>query len=150
MPLDEDFIRELTQVVWNTVLGLEIEPVAPGSEDAEEITTSVDITGAWAGTISLSFSRHLGRRVAAAMLACPESETTPALVRDVVGELANVIGGNMKGVLPGPCRLSLPRVEGAEAAGATHGHDHAQRLWFDCAGQPFTVTVHSSPSQLGG
>jgi hypothetical protein len=31
-------------------------------------------------------------------------------VRDVAGEVANMIGGNLKALLPEPCRLSLPKV----------------------------------------
>ena len=134
--VDEELIRELTRVVWSTVVGMDAEERLTIPPGAEEITTSVDITGAWVGTVSLSFSRVLGRRLAAAMLECPESETTPALVQDVVSELANVIGGNVKGVLPGPCKLSLPRLETPSAASATD-----QKVWFDCGGQPFSVTV---------
>jgi chemotaxis protein CheX len=124
------------------VLGLEANERNPSSAPAEQITTSVDISGAWEGTISLSFSRLLEQRLAAAMLECPESEATPALVQDVVSELANVIGGNVKGVLPGPCKLSLPRVD-TEAR--TSSPDEQQQMWFDCAGQPFSVTVRSRP-----
>jgi len=81
------------------------------------------------------------------MLACPESETTPELVVDVIGELANVLGGNVKGVLPGPCKLSLPRVE--TTAPLAGGQEVCQRVWFDCEGNPFNVTVRSRPSELG-
>jgi chemotaxis protein CheX len=139
MPVDDEFMRELTHVVWTTVLGLDVEETAPGPTEVEEITTSIDISGAWEGTISLSFSRLLGRRLAAAMLDCPESEATPALIQDVVGELANVIGGNVKGVLPGPCKLSLPRVDAQATPQVSPNVD--RRFCFDCAGQPFSVTV---------
>ncbi len=146
MPLDDEFIKDLTVTVWSTVLGLEASAATPAGEDLEEIRTSVDITGAWEGTISLAFSRSLGRQLTAAMLACEESETTPDLIRDVVGELANVLGGNVKGVLPGPCKLSLPRVEAGTSS--NEGPTIAQRVWFDCAGQPFSVTVRSRAPEV--
>jgi len=147
MPLDDDYIKELTLTVWSTLFGLEASEATPAGSDLEEIRTSVDITGAWEGTISLAFSRSLGRQLTAVMLACKESEATPDLIRDAVGELANVLGGNVKGMLPGPCALSLPRVE----AGPSSDEDQtsAQRLWFDCAGQPFSVTVRSRAPQVG-
>jgi len=148
MLLDDELIRELTTVVWNTVLGLDVESTfdesPPSMDRGDEITTSVDISGAWDGTISLSFSPSFGRRLAAMMLDCPESQTTAALVRDAVGELANVVGGNVKGVLPGPSKLSLPRVEAGAAAVAVSGL--GRRVWFDCGGQRFSVTVRSHPS----
>jgi chemotaxis protein CheX len=145
MVLDDDFIRELTRVVWTTVVGIEAEQGGPDAAVPAEITTSVDISGAWEGTVSLSFSHVLAQRLAAAVLACPESETTPALVTDVVSELANVLGGNLKGALPGECKLSLPRVE-TDVSSAT---DVDSRMWFDCAGQPFSVTVRARQIEIG-
>jgi chemotaxis protein CheX len=147
MLLDDELVRELTIAVWNTVLGLDVassDESPPSLETGDEITTSVDISGAWDGTISLSFSPMYGRRLAAMMLDCAESQTTTALIRDAVGELANVVGGNVKGVLPGPSKLSLPRVEAgmpSVAAPVT-----GRRVWFDCGGQRFSVTVRSRPS----
>ena len=40
-------------------------------------------------------------------------------VEDGLGELANVVGGNVKAVLPGPSVLGLPEVGSAPAAGPT-------------------------------
>ena len=37
-------------------------------------------------------------------------EASPEEVRDLLGEMANLVGGNIKGMLPGPSRLSLPVV----------------------------------------
>lgn len=138
MHVDDEFIRELTQMVWTTVVGLEAYERAPGADDAEEITTSVDISGAWEGTVSLTLTAALGKHVAATMLACPEAETSQELMQDVLRELANMLGGNVKGIIPGECKLSLPRVE---PEGASGGKVVAQRMWFDCSGQPFRVTV---------
>ena len=150
MPLDDELIRELTTVVWSTVLGLDVasslDESPPSSRvSGDEITTSVDISGAWDGTISLSFSPSFGRRLAAMMLDCAESQATPALVRDAVGELANLVCGNVKGALPGPSKLSLPRVEAGTAA-AMEAATLGRRVWFDCGGQRFSVTVRSRPS----
>jgi chemotaxis protein CheX len=137
---DEDFIRELTRTVWTTVLGLEAGDAASFAEPLEhEITTSVDISGGWDGTVSISFSGALGRRLAAAMFQCPEDEATPGLITDAVGELANVIGGNVKAMVPGPSKLSLPRVDTSAAPGDSA--QDGERLWFDCEGSPFSVSV---------
>lgn len=131
-----DIVSELTRFVWDTVLGLGAEEAPPSTVEGDFVT-SVDISGAWEGTVSISFPARLARRVAAAMLACNEDETTPSEIRDVVGELANMVGGNMKGVLPGPSKLSLPRVEhmpeGLPSSESTH--------CFECAGHRFSVTV---------
>lgn len=138
MPLDDETIRDLTRTVWETVLGLPADEGADGAVAGDAIRASVDIRGEWVGTVSLSFSHVLARKLTAAMLAMPEDEATADLVRDVSGELANVIGGNVKGLLPGRCSLSVPRVEGAAAARAEE-----RRVWFYCAGEPFVVAVFS-------
>jgi len=96
MMFDEEFIRDVTREVWSTVLGLSAEDGPVVQVGAEEITSSVDISGAWEGTVAVSFTRPLSRHIAAVMLACPESETSQALVEDVIGEIANVIGGNVR------------------------------------------------------
>ena len=55
-----------------------------------------------------------------------------------MGELANIIGGNLKGLLPGPSVLSVPRVAECEPVAV-----HAKQLVFCCEGQPFSVTVRT-------
>ena len=141
--VDDDTLSELTRSVWEMLLG--IDPVAreAGPPEHVAIVTSVDITGAWHGSISLSFPPALGPVLVSAMLACPEADATDSMVRDVVGELANVIGGNVKGLVPGPSVLSLPRVERSTQAEIVAG----QCLWFDCAGHAFSVTVTNHPLQ---
>jgi len=138
---EREVVSELTRLVWSTMLGLDVEDRdAPG--DDGEITTSVDIRGAWEGTVSITFDRALARRLAAAMFACAEGETTPAEVTDALGELVNMVGGNVKGLLPGPCQLSVPRVDDAPPAGG-------RAQWFDCGGQPFVVAVRERPRSRG-
>ena len=134
----EDVVNEMTRIVWSTMLGLE---AVEGGEVADEaaFVTSVDISGAWEGTVSISFTRSLAQKVTAAMLESKESDATVAEVSDVIGELANMVGGNVKGLFPGPCTLSLPRVEPADEAATVGGGTRC--CWFECGGQPFSVTV---------
>lgn len=134
----ESVVRELTRLVWSTVLGLDVAGLEQSAAGAAEVATSVDIEGAWTGTIRIALSRRFARMAAASMLACEEMEASAAAVRDALGELANMLGGNVKGLLPGPSRLSMPRVEEAPSPAWVEG---AQTLWFECMGQPFCVTV---------
>ncbi len=136
-PLDDETLSELTRSVWEMLLGMEPAPRDAGPPEHVALVTSVDITGAWQGSVSLSFPPALGPVLASAMLACTAEEASDSMVRDVVGELANVIGGNVKGLVPGPSKLSLPRVERSTQTTTAAG----QRLWFDCAGHAFSVTV---------
>lgn len=139
LPAEED-VAELTRAIWETVLGLAVEGPFDREADQLDLSLSVDISGSWEGTVSLAMPQSLAVSAAAAMLAVPEEDVPPAELRDAVGELANMLGGNVKGILPGLNRLSLPRVERIEEVGAV-GAVEARRLWFESGGKSFSVTV---------
>jgi CheY-specific phosphatase CheX len=63
-------------------------------------------------------------------------------VRDVLGELANMIGGNMKCCMPTGVRLSMPTVmEGRDYDMRICGSQILERVAFQCAEGHFWVTV---------
>jgi len=135
----EDIVNELTRLIWSTMLGLD---AIEGSESAEAaaFVSSVDISGSWEGTVSISFTRSLAQHLTAVMLASEPATATQAEVDDVMAELANIVGGNVKGLFSGPCQLSLPRVEPA-ATDLLPAPQSRSRSWFECDGQAFSVTV---------
>ena len=55
-------------------------------------------------------SAAAARNAAAALLGVELDDVTTEDVTDALGELANIIGGNVKSLLPEPCALSLPHV----------------------------------------
>lgn len=79
-------------------------------EPDRQVTAAISITGAWDGHVVLKYSKRLAGKIAATLLSLPADEVTPADLVDSAGELANVIGGNVKGLLPQPTAMSLPRV----------------------------------------
>jgi CheY-specific phosphatase CheX len=74
-------------------------------------------------------------------------------VRDVLGELANVIGGNMKGVMAAAAHLSMPTViEGGELDLHIFGSKGQERLTFESSEGSFWVTIliaRCNPDQSG-
>ena len=65
-------------------------------------------------------------------------------VRDVdaVGELANMVGGSLKGLVPGPSRLSLPTVvDGSDYSTKIPGAKQVVQAALSAAGEPLIVTV---------
>ncbi len=116
MTLSADDIATFTKEIWTLVLGQAIaETNQPLFKDANLINSSVHITGAWRGTVVLVLPTAVARNAAAGMFAMDEAAMTQLHVHDAVGELVNMIGGNLKSLLPPPCFLSLPSV--------THGQD---------------------------
>jgi len=131
----EGLVTELTQLVWTTMLGLEAHDGSALAESAA-ITTAVDISGAWEGTIAMSFPPSLARKLATALDegAEPPSESE---VNDALCEIVNMVGGNLKAMLPGPSELSPPRV-----AGMPDTSHRGRTQWFACDGGSFGVTIN--------
>jgi len=66
-------------------------------------------------------------------------------VADAVGELVNMIGGNVKSLMPGPSVLSLPVVAAGRVARPSDSVE-ACRLDATWAGSPLVVSVHVQSS----
>lgn len=133
-------IDELTRQVFENVLGLSAEP-GPSSGPAPTVTSSVQIMGGWSGAVSLRMSAELATLTAALMFDAPGSTLEPDEIDDAVGEMANMIGGNVKSLLPEPSQLSLPTVSAGDEPPSFPGTVLVEHLEFDVAGQPFTVSV---------
>jgi hypothetical protein len=107
----------------------------------------VDVDGAWRGRVVVAADEVAADRWTRAMLALgPDDEVTPEDVHDVVGELANVVAGAVKGHLPPGCRLGLP-VVGRGTLGdrppvpADGGPVAAALAWPDAQPAVLVVTV---------
>ena len=73
----------------------------------------------------------------AAMVAALDHED----VADAFGEIANVVGGNVKAALPGPSTLGLPQVGAAPAVRNPEDVCRLEVLW---RGQPLVVSVQGA------
>ena len=142
-------IEEFTKSIWNTMLGLMVQgnlsenaPAVAQAGDGRVYVGRVDVSGGWQGAVVVQFNHALGRRAAAKMFECDASDVTDEEVEDVVGELVNMIGGNLKSLLPGPSNLSTPKVTAHE-----EGHPFVPpspvvtQVTFDCDQQQFRVLV---------
>lgn len=112
MELSEAHLIEMTLSIGST-FGVELEAyIAVEPEMGDGVLTGwVTIGGAFEGAVLLRCERPLAGRIAAAMLELDEKDVSDDDVLDAFGELANVVGGNLKALLPGPSTLSIPSVE---------------------------------------
>lgn len=104
-------IEQITQSVFSTMPGLELERIGalPPTED-DLLLVTVHIVGAWTGSVVLGLPNAVVRAAAAGMLQTPAEAVMNEDCRDVAAELVNMIGGNLKSLLPGPSFLSLPTI----------------------------------------
>lgn len=106
---------------------------------------AVSVTGEWHGMIAVDLADPSAEALARGMLALDEDEALdPVDLSDVIGEFANVVGGNVKSLMPGPSTLSLPLV--AHNVLGTPSELHPQ-ITLDLAwhGSPVRVRVLALP-----
>jgi chemotaxis protein CheX len=106
-------VIKIIQEVFSSMLALEISPldaVASAAPNERKLSASVGIAGEWNGTVTLQCGADTACRLAGAMLAMDPAPDVDEDVKDVLGELANIVAGNIKSMLPGPSSLSLPCV----------------------------------------
>lgn len=112
----EQWTEKITQAVsavFQSMIGSELEHVGGRTEPTQlGLTAIVGLTGEPAGILSVSCDLTAASKIAAAMLGTdlPGSEED---ARDALGEVCNMVAGNLKSSLPKPqdrCQLSVPTV----------------------------------------
>lgn len=107
--------------------------------EGDILAASVTISGARPGIVTVSVERALGLPLAAALLQ-EDGELTDEDVYDSLGEVANIVGGNIKALVPDAGPLGLPVVSTAKPL---HGASDrlAARLDANWQGQWLTFEV---------
>ena len=140
----ENEIQQYSKMVWSTLLGLEIEPEAgPFNLSSEEMVTgSVQVTGKWNGVISLYLPSPLVARVTETMFSLNSGQATPETKKDAIGEIINMIGGNIKALLPQPSSLSTPVFSMEGQSQQFPFTKKVTQCKFVCNGNPFALSLY--------
>lgn len=128
----EDVIA-ITREVWSSFVDMEltVAPAETAALSAPTLTAVVRICGAWDGAVRLECPVAHAAEAAAAMFAIELGAVSDETARDAIGELANVVCGNVKSLLPAPSELSIPMVSTSDGAGnALVGADLLRRVAF--------------------
>ena len=138
----EDHIREITGSIWDTLFPMPLEPAPDGQAVAEPaVTGCVTVEGAWNGAVLLSCERRLAGELAGELFRSPSPSSEE--VRDTVGEITNMLAGNLKALLPGPSRISLPTVaSGGDYDLSVRGTARVAAVRFRCGDGSLEVSVH--------
>ena len=144
-----EMLAEIVKSVFATMMDLEVcTSESPWHPGGDRLTSFVQLTGEWSGAVLLECSRDQACHFAGRILAMDPPETVDDDVRDVLGELANMIGGNMKCGMTAGVRLSMPTVlDGSDYDLRVCGSQIQERLAFECAEGSFWVTVLSKGSE---
>jgi len=148
--VSQDTVVEIVESIFSTMMEIELSPSdLPLSHTRERMTASVYLEGEWNGAVSLECNRDQACQFAGCFLATDPPEAVDDDVRDALGELVNMIGGNIKSVLAKDVRLSMPSV--------IDGNDYELRICgtqtrdvnaFQFFGGTFWVTVLDERASL--
>jgi chemotaxis protein CheX len=139
----EELITATASDIWLAVLNMPLLLSTPRNSEAlpnAALTSSVSIDGEWQGDVLLQCSAAFAERAASVMFGLERDYVGREEQADALGELANMVSGNLKSLLPGPSRLSLPVVwEGwgkTPPAGAL-----VNQVWLECDEDAILVSV---------
>ncbi len=150
--VSEDDLAEMVEQVWVSYLDPEgVSPLVRTGDAGQpsDVHSSVSITGAWTGHVVYASSTVAARNAAAAFLAMDPAEVSPEDLSDVLGELANIVGGNVKAVLPPGALLSLPQVVLApESATKYPNAERVSGLYGRWEGEPVSISVWQNRDEV--
>jgi chemotaxis protein CheX len=145
-------IDQTVKEVFDTMLTLEIELLEQKETDLQghRLVGSVSFAGQAMGSVRLYFGNDMARLVTADMLGMEDDEIeSEDEVKDVIGELSNMVGGDLKSKLCDaglPCELSIPSVtSGKDFTIESVDWDQMDTLVFQHDDHHFMVEVYIKP-----
>jgi chemotaxis protein CheX len=135
--------EDLGQIVEEVLIGFlpDMAPANPEDELPTTVAAIVHISGTWTGSVVVSCSDDLATQTAARMLEADPRGLTGEDISDALGEVANMVGGGVKAMMPEPSVLSLPVVTFGGGRNYVPGTIEVQSARWSCSGRPLTVTV---------
>lgn len=129
---------DLTQIADDICMSLFTDSVPePGTADegpTRMLSAIVDIKGDWNGSVSVSCQRSTAVGIASVMFDMPGGDLSGGDVIDALGELANMAGGAVKGMIDGEKSLGLPTVgEGIDFVMVVPGTTEVASVDYDVA-----------------
>lgn len=114
MTIECEVVDNVTLSIFNEMLGLD---VSPDSEEIQSVPesesifrSSVEVSGEWSAKMSFQCNEGLAKTIASKMFAMEVDQLEEDEVLDAVGEIINMIGGNIKGCVGVESTLSIPEV----------------------------------------
>ncbi len=115
------------------------------------IIGAIHLAGPWHGLVLAGFEPSLAFAVTAHMLGRKRPTAYNEDVRDAVGEIANILAGNLKALLPFHTEMSLPAViEGSQGRSLTIPGIEISRLYFQTQDGLFWLTMAPLPDSADG
>lgn len=143
-------LEEIISTIWSTLFELPLSVADASARLGQSTVTGiVHIDGAWPGALMLRCPMALARQLTAAMFQTGLDPSDDD-VSDALGELTNMMAGNVKALLPETCGISLPAVAfGRDYQLNVVGTAVIAAAELACAGHRLSVTLLHRPSEKG-
>ena len=142
----ESYHTEVERIVRDVLLTMTSYETNPSGTDyapaADRLTCAVFFAGAWKGGVIIECPLAMAFEFTSRLMRIPAPDRFNDDVCDALGELANMIGGNLKSVLPPGSSLSIPTVvEGSHYSLRICGQNRNERMAFEGIDGTFWVTL---------
>ncbi len=149
------FVANSIKDVFATMFSMDVSIFngqQPAVDEGERIVGSVSFAGDVMGSINVHVNDNFARSITAAMLGMEVDEIEDdEEVHDVVGELCNMIGGDLKSRLCDcglPCKLTIPSIaSGSDFAIESKGWARKENLRFQHQAHTAMVEVYLKPGE---
>jgi chemotaxis protein CheX len=139
----EAMTAQIVHDVFGTMLQYQIQE---SSEDyatrANVVTSAIFFVGVWKGAVVLECSENQAFLFTERLMGIAQPARMDDDVRDAMGEVVNMIGGNLKSALPPGVSLCMPSVlEGPDYAYRICESNQTARFSFIGAAGPLWITL---------
>ncbi len=144
---DPTYLREaivLVDEVLLTMFGLTAEHAQQPATPQMDYVCGVDYYGEWRGSFHIGVPAALASELATRFIPGAGSGLKPDDIQDALGELANLIGGNLKALLPGSAHVTTPI-----AKPSARPSQSSWLLQFHCLGQPMWMWLDYAGKSVG-
>ena len=141
--VNAEMVAQIVELVFITMMNLEVFPSeTPWVPSHDQLTSAVHLSGDWNGALLFQCDPWQACQLAGLFLSMDPPDAVNEDVRDVLGELANMIGGNLKSAVAMGLNLSMPWVSSGNDYHQLVGDCEVQdRLAFQCVLGAFWVTL---------
>ncbi len=144
MIINPETLQQIAVDVCQSMLGLPLQLIEPQPSAVTPLLMAcVEIRGDQVLVVEILAHEDLTQAIAEAMFAADRGSLSRDEIRDAFGEVANMIGGNVKGMMGAEANLSLPFVSEAAEDDLT---DQLSRIsaTFECCGYPLTCVIREA------
>ncbi len=147
MNLDSESLKTVAHDLLTVMLGFRVEfRSAPAGPAGATLTSEIRIVGERVWRLDVSCPFYTASVLAARIYRLPPAELDDDLLLDALGEVANILSGNLKGMLDGEYALTLPATRTGPPRAACAPADISLEL--ECDELPLAISLCEESPEL--